>query len=279
MIDLSASPKKGSGTSPARHVVRIEEGADLAACLVGARGLSGHSRAVDDQEQIETVEILVHRPGAPTGPRRRCRGGAAFCARMVGRLADMPIAVGPGRVDHEAVVSPSSRRRGGKIALGHRRARIAEADEEDAVCVMAGCFDMGPPRTRRRTTRCASSGSGFLRKAPSPILSLRRNFGFFSLGEDKTMTAFDNVSHFSCGSRQGIPARLAEWEKRARTGFWSRSRPGCGPAAFCRGHRRRLLPCADRATPLRVRGMLSRGHRRFDPALDFVPTSSPGGLR
>jgi hypothetical protein len=49
-------------------------------------------------------------------------------------------------------------------------------------------------------------------------------FGFFSLGEDDTMRAFDNASDLRNAAlgREISLRNFAEWERKVRTDFWSK---------------------------------------------------------
>jgi hypothetical protein len=66
------------------------------------------------------------------------------------------------------------------------------------------------------------SDFGFLRTARSHPTCFR-NFGFFSLGENDTMRAWDNASHLHNAAlgREISLRNFADWERKVLTDFWS----------------------------------------------------------
>jgi uncharacterized membrane protein YkvA (DUF1232 family) len=59
-------------------------------------------------------------------------------------------------------------------------------------------------------------------------------FGFFVPGEDTTIMAFDNASDLRNAAlgREISFRKFADWEKRARTDFWSKLRRFAGQVPF-----------------------------------------------
>jgi uncharacterized membrane protein YkvA (DUF1232 family) len=96
---------------------------------------------------------------------------------------------------------------------------------------------------------------------------------FFSLGEDKTMMAFNDASDLrnaALGKEISL-AKFAEWEKRARTDFWSKIRRFAGHLPFVEDIVAAYYCALDPATPMRVRGMLLAAIAYFILPFDFLP--------
>lgn len=99
------------------------------------------------------------------------------------------------------------------------------------------------------------------------------DFGFFSLGEDATMMAFDNASDLrnaALGKEISL-RKFAEWEKRARTDFWSKLKRFAGQVPFVEDIVAGYYCALDPATPMRVRGMLLAAIAYFILPFDFIP--------
>jgi uncharacterized membrane protein YkvA (DUF1232 family) len=111
-----------------------------------------------------------------------------------------------------------------------------------------------------------------LRSRHAHLISLA-DFGFFSLGEDDRMMAFDNASDLRNAAlgRDISLARLAEWEKRVRNDFWSKIRRLAGKLPFVEELVAAYYCALDPATPMRVRGMLLAAIAYFILPFDFVP--------
>jgi uncharacterized membrane protein YkvA (DUF1232 family) len=99
------------------------------------------------------------------------------------------------------------------------------------------------------------------------------DFGFFSLGEDETMRAFDNASDLrNAALGKEISLRnFAEWERKVRTDFWSKLRRFAGQVPFVEDLVAGYYCALDPATPMRVRGMLLAAIAYFILPFDFVP--------
>jgi len=84
------------------------------------------------------------------------------------------------------------------------------------------------------------------------------NFGFFSLGEDDIMRAWDNASDLrNAALGKEISAHnFAEWEQEVSTDFWSRIRRFASQLPFVEDVVAGYYCALDPATPMRVRGML-----------------------
>ena len=137
---------------------------------------------------------------------------------------------------------------------------------------MAGCFAWRTASDKARMAPCAKGISGSLRRRYGHLISLA-DFGFFSLGEDRTMMAFDNASDLRNAAlgREISLAKLAEWEKRVRNDFWSKIRRLAGKLPFVEDIVAAYYCALDPATPLRVRGMLLAAIAYFILPFDFVP--------
>src|SRR6478672_12237204 len=72
------------------------------------------------------------------------------------------------------------------------------------------------------------------------------------------MMAFDNASDLRNAAlgREISLSKFAEWEKRARTDFWSKLRRFAGQVPFVEDIVASYYCALDPATPMRVRGML-----------------------
>ena len=98
-------------------------------------------------------------------------------------------------------------------------------------------------------------------------------FGFFSLGEDDTMRAFDNASDLRNAAlgREISLRNFAEWERKVRTDFWSKLRRFAGQVPFVEDLVAGYYCALDPATPMRVRGMLLAAIAYFILPFDFIP--------
>jgi uncharacterized membrane protein YkvA (DUF1232 family) len=99
------------------------------------------------------------------------------------------------------------------------------------------------------------------------------DFGFFSLGEDDTMRAFDNASDLRNAAlgREISLRNFAEWERKVRTDFWSKLRRFAGQVPFVEDLVAGYYCALDPATPMRVRGMLLAAIAYFILPFDFIP--------
>ena len=84
------------------------------------------------------------------------------------------------------------------------------------------------------------------------------NFGFFSLGEDDIMRAWDNASDLRNAAlgKEISSHNFAEWEQEVSTDFWSKIRRFAGQLPFVEDVVAGYYCALDPATPMRVRGML-----------------------
>ena len=87
------------------------------------------------------------------------------------------------------------------------------------------------------------------------------------------MMAFDNASDLrNAAFGKEISLRtMAEWEKKARTGFWSKLKRFAGQVPFVEDIVAGYYCALDPATPMRVRGMLLAAIAYFILPFDFVP--------
>jgi uncharacterized membrane protein YkvA (DUF1232 family) len=99
------------------------------------------------------------------------------------------------------------------------------------------------------------------------------DFGFFSLGEDDTMRAFDNASDLRNAAlgREISLRNFAEWERKVRTDFWSKLRRFAGQVPFVEDLVAGYYCALDPATPMHVRGMLLAAIAYFILPFDFIP--------
>jgi uncharacterized membrane protein YkvA (DUF1232 family) len=99
------------------------------------------------------------------------------------------------------------------------------------------------------------------------------DFGFFSLGKDDTMRAFDNASDLRNAAlgREISLRNFAEWERKVRTDFWSKLRRFAGQVPFVEDLVAGYYCALDPATPMRVRGMLLAAIAYFILPFDFIP--------
>jgi uncharacterized membrane protein YkvA (DUF1232 family) len=99
------------------------------------------------------------------------------------------------------------------------------------------------------------------------------DFGFFSLGEDDTMRAWDNASDLrNAALGKEISLRnFAEWERKVRTDFWSKLKRFAGQVPFVEDIVAGYYCALDPATPMRVRGMLLAAIAYFILPFDFIP--------
>ena len=104
------------------------------------------------------------------------------------------------------------------------------------------------------------------------------NFGFFVLGEDTIMMAFDNASDLRNAAlgREISLRKFAEWEKRARTDFWSKVKRFAGQVPFVEDIVAGYYCALDPATPMRVRGMLLAALAYFIMPADLIPDMIAG---
>jgi len=87
------------------------------------------------------------------------------------------------------------------------------------------------------------------------------------------MIAFDNASDLRNAAlgREISLRKFAEWEKRARTDFWSKVKRFAGQVPFVEDIVAGYYCALDPATPMRVRGMLLAAIAYFILPFDFVP--------
>jgi uncharacterized membrane protein YkvA (DUF1232 family) len=99
------------------------------------------------------------------------------------------------------------------------------------------------------------------------------NFGFFRLGEDDIMRAWDNASYLrNAALGKDISSRnFAKWEQEVSTDFWSKIRRFAGQLPFMEDVVAGYYCALDPATPMRVRGMLLAAIAYFILPFDFIP--------
>jgi uncharacterized membrane protein YkvA (DUF1232 family) len=274
MIKARGATKEGVRHVLGRHMGRkLKESTNLGTRIRWRARLEvGIIGAIHDQQEIEPVEILVLYLSCGLAGNINAARSRGFLRSMVGGLPDMPIAK-PGRIDLEASRQALCLDHAAKDAFGHGRAAdIAEADEENAVGSHGGCLAWRGLPDKARMASDLAPIPGSLRSArPHPMSS--RDFGFFSLGEDETMRAWDNPSDLpNAALGEEISLRnFAEWERRARTDFWSKLKRFAGQLPFMEDIVAGFYCALDPATPMRVRGMLLAAIAGFILPFDFIP--------